>query len=138
MTEAVPLFVYGSLMFGLKHHQQLVGARPLGEAELMDHHLVLYEGAYPALVPGVPAGADPGVAQRYAVVGEVFMVEHEHLLRLDQFEDCPDLYQRVEVTLCCGLRAQAYAITRKRAQAYPVIGGSFREFLRDIPAHSFT
>jgi len=142
MKEAVPLFVYGSLMSGLKHHDQLAGARRLGDAQLMGHHLVLYEGAYPALVPGPPRNAPLAgstlskQAQLTVVVGEVFVVEPEHLQRLDLFEECPDLYQRIQVSLVGGMLAQAYAVTGELALNYPPILGNFREYLGSFTAHS--
>lgn len=130
MREAVPLFIYGSLMSGLEHHDQLVGAEPRGKALLMDHHLVLYEGSYPALVPGSPGTGQPQ-PQTLCVVGELFVVDVEHLERLDSFEECPHLYQRITVTLADGTRAQAYAIGRERAQDFSVLGGDFRAFLKN-------
>jgi gamma-glutamylcyclotransferase (GGCT)/AIG2-like uncharacterized protein YtfP len=138
MKEAVPLFVYGSLMSGLMHHDQLAGAERLGEARLPDHHLVLYEGLYPALVPGQPCDAQPQQAAPTWVVGELFVVEAGHLAHLDQFEECPQLYQRIAVTLAQGTRAQAYAITRERARKYPSIVGNFREYLAGLPLRPLT
>lgn len=126
MEEDVYLFVYGSLMTGLAHHGQMLGSRYCGPAVLEEHHLVHYEGAYPALVVGLPEDRTRSSSGYRHVVGELFVVRREHLARLDAFEDCPQLYQRLEVRLSDGLAAEAYCISRERARNYPVIHGDFR------------
>ncbi len=124
------LFVYGSLLSGLKHHDQMKGARLLGARELLNHHLVLYEDAYPALVPGRAEGASTGRLHASLVVGELYEVSEEHLKSLDQFEECPKLYQRRTITLSDGSRAESYLIEPERAVPYEVISGNYRCFDR--------
>jgi len=130
MFEDILLFVYGSLLSGLKHHEQMRGARLLGMSSLTDYHLVLYKEAYPALVPGTTA--DPAHFAR--VAGELYVVSPQHLSRLDVFEECPTLYQRKSVRLTSGDVAQAYTITPTQAHGYPVILGDFRAHLATQPA----
>lgn len=125
MTGSERVFVYGSLKRGLRHHDQMAGAAFLGEVALSGHHLVLYEGGYPALVesPGPPTSA----VCPDTVHGELFFVTSEHLKRLDEFEECPSLYERVRVVLMSGAAAFAYRIPRERGLAYPRVSGTWTE-----------
>lgn len=116
------LFVYGSLMRGLVHHQQMEDALFIGKRLLFLHHLVLYEDAYPALVAG-------SFAEHTVVAGELYVTSPLHLARLDDFEECPHLYQRKRVKLSDGSVAQAYCISSRRAEIYPTISGDFRQYI---------
>ncbi len=107
------LFVYGSLKRGFRHHEQLRGAECLGEARTAHGWSLRLQGEYPALVR---EGA--GV-----VHGEVYSASARLLERLDAFEDVPHLYQRVEVDLSDGSRAQAYAMSHEAVRDAPVVAG---------------
>jgi gamma-glutamylcyclotransferase (GGCT)/AIG2-like uncharacterized protein YtfP len=74
--------------------------------------LVSYLDGYPALVRG--AAGQGGV-----VSGEVYRVDSAQLGRLDDFEECPELYQRQEIELEDGSTAEAYVITPERARRLP-------------------
>jgi gamma-glutamylcyclotransferase (GGCT)/AIG2-like uncharacterized protein YtfP len=92
------------------------GAQFIGEVELDAHFLVLYEGGYPALVAG---STDTSVA------GELYQVTASHLSRLDEFEECPELYFRGLVRCATGETAWAYLISQKEASRFPRIAGKW-------------
>jgi gamma-glutamylcyclotransferase (GGCT)/AIG2-like uncharacterized protein YtfP len=95
------------------------GAKFEGEACLYGHYLVLYKDAYPAM-----AQSPPGEESSH-VLGEFFRVNHEHLGRLDEFEECPMLYQRCSVRLAHGRVAEAYTISAECAALHPAIGSTW-------------
>jgi gamma-glutamylcyclotransferase (GGCT)/AIG2-like uncharacterized protein YtfP len=99
------VFVYGSLKRGARHHDLMGEARFLALTAV--HGFGLYRvGRYPAMAPLVGA----------RVPGELYVVDAAHLARLDEFEDCPELYQRVEVRLGDGRVAWAYTMTAERVR----------------------
>ena len=118
MTEFL-VFVYGSLKRGEPHHDRMVGAIFEGETCLFGYHLVAYEEAYPALV------SSPEGGESSHVFGEIFRVTADQLRSLDEFEECPTLYQRSPVLLADGRSAQAYVIPEERAAPYLRIGASW-------------
>ena len=118
------MFVYGSLKRGLIHHEELKGARFLREAHLPGYHLVLYEDSYPALVENP--------ASQLGVRGELFAVSPEQLSQLDEFEDCPRLYQRMRVQLADGHCPWAYVIPKDAGARYTIISGEWTGEQRKI------
>lgn len=72
------LFVYGSLKRGARHHEELAGARFLGEARTLPGYALELVGEYWALVER------PG--QESSVPGELYEMTDELLARLDEFE----------------------------------------------------
>ena len=111
------LFVYGSLQRGFRHHELLAGARFVERASTVPGHRLVVVDGYPALTAG-----------RGAVVGELFEVDTPLLERLDEFEDCPTLYQRIRVELAGGAGAWAYVMTAAAVVGCPeVAGGRWRE-----------
>jgi gamma-glutamylaminecyclotransferase len=109
------LFVYGSLKRGFRHHSELEGAQFLTEARTIPGYTLVSLGPYPALI----------VSGRDHVVGELYRVTAEHLLRLDVFEGSE--YERGEVELASGTRAQAYLLRREHPAfaSAPRIGRSY-------------
>jgi gamma-glutamylcyclotransferase (GGCT)/AIG2-like uncharacterized protein YtfP len=105
------LFVYGTLLAGERHHEQLEGARRLGPARTPPRFTLIDLGEFPALVPG---GA-------HAVVGETWEVADAHLARLDVFEEHPDVYVREELHLDDGRVVFAYVLPPERASGGTVI-----------------
>jgi gamma-glutamylcyclotransferase (GGCT)/AIG2-like uncharacterized protein YtfP len=106
MRLEVTLFVYGSLKRGFCHHARLQGAVFEGEAITEPHYGLVLLGDYPALYSG---GGK-------RVRGELYRIKAELLTELDQFEDCPNVYQRESIALQDGSRAFAYLIDAERAQ----------------------
>ncbi len=111
----VRLFVYGSLLAAEENHGVLEGA-PLVAATTTAPLYELYDlGAYPALGRGGEA----------CVRGELYAVPASLLARLDAFEG--EGYERAEVLLASGERAQAYFLSGQVPPGTPrVPGGSWR------------
>jgi gamma-glutamylcyclotransferase (GGCT)/AIG2-like uncharacterized protein YtfP len=112
-VPSVLVFVYGSLKRGFRHHAVLGAAQLVREASTAPGYRLVRYGEYPALAP------DPGGSER--VYGELYWVELSDLPRLDGFEDVPELYQRGEVTLDGGERAEAYLISAQVAARHPPV-----------------
>ena len=108
------LFVYGSLKRGFRHHRVLGGAPFAGSVRTARGFHLVMQGEYPALVRE---------GEGY-VEGELFLVTAELLVELDQFEGCPDLYQRELVPLEDGTSAESYLIPPDQAHDLPTIPSS--------------
>jgi gamma-glutamylcyclotransferase (GGCT)/AIG2-like uncharacterized protein YtfP len=89
------LFVYGSLKRGQRNHVQLGGAAFVGAARTRPEYRLLDLGTYPALARG-----------RRAILGELFEVGLDLLVRLDWFEG--SAYVRGVVRLEDGRTALTY------------------------------
>lgn len=88
--ECTPLFIYGTLRRGCRASYLMDGAVYLGTAELHGH--LLYIDRYPGLILGGES----------KVVGEVYLVNSDHLGRLDRYEGCyetPPEYLREQVVV---------------------------------------
>ena len=86
------LFLYGTLKRGLSNHSLVRGQRFAGEARTVPEFRLVDVGGYPALVR---ANVDP-----LSVVGEVWEVDLDCLIRLDRFEGLHvGLYTRQPVPL---------------------------------------
>jgi gamma-glutamylcyclotransferase (GGCT)/AIG2-like uncharacterized protein YtfP len=87
-VSQVRLFVYGSLKRGDRHHDELVGARFLGEVSTAPGYALERVGEYFALIEG-PAES--------SVPGELFELDLERLVALDTFEG--DEYERGKIEI---------------------------------------
>ena len=91
------LFVYGSLREGGCAHGLLAGARRTKNGSLPNVLLIGHQG-YPMLVPGSDT-----------VVGEVYALpEHHSWEGLDDWEEAPVVYQRVQRRLIDGREVWVY------------------------------
>lgn len=108
MSARVRLFVYGSLKCGQKHHSELRGAPLLGSVATAPKCMLLNLGAYPALTDGAEV-----------VFGELYAVESDTLMHLDEFEG--EAYCRAEVELADGSRAQTYFL--RQLGDFPKVDG---------------
>ena len=131
MTHA--LFIYGTLMPGLRLEAEMHGARFLGAAQ----------------VPGrlVDVGRYPGLLQGEGVVtGEVYEVDDAHLARLDVVEDmvpgnrAASQYWREVVTVCGGplqgQQVQTYVYNCPTEGCTPIAHGDYRRYIREIGRES--
>lgn len=75
-------------------------------------------GEYPALVRG-----EQRTAGTSGVCGELYEVPEERLPALDEFEECPDLYQRHRIQLADGATVFAYLLPEARAEGLEEIAG---------------
>ena len=91
------LFVYGSLREGGCAHGLLAGARRTKNGSLPNVRLIEYKG-YPMLVPGSDT-----------VAGEVYALPEHHCWEcLDDWEEAPAVYQRVQRRLIDGREVWVY------------------------------
>ncbi|PUE29927.1 gamma-glutamylcyclotransferase [Limnohabitans sp. Jir72] len=127
------LFIYGTLMPGLRLEAEMHGARFMG----------------PAQVPGrlVDVGRYPGFLQgNGSVSGEVYEVDAVHLARLDAVEDMvpgdrvASQYWREEVTVLSGplqgQQVQTYVYNRPVDGCRPIPHGDYRRYIREVGRES--
>lgn len=92
------LFVYGTLMQGMRNHAYLEKATLIGPATTKPEFELMYNGSIPAARPGSEA-----------IVGELYEVSDEVLATLDVLEEVSSkLYEKREVTLADGRPATMY------------------------------
>jgi gamma-glutamylcyclotransferase (GGCT)/AIG2-like uncharacterized protein YtfP len=127
------LFIYGTLMPGLRLEAQMQGARFVG----------------PAQVPGrlVDVGRYPGLLQGDGqVTGEVYEVDDAHLARLDGVEGvvpgdrAASQYWREDVTVLSGplqgQLVQTYVFNRPVEGCTPIPHGDYRRYIREVGRES--
>ncbi len=126
MSQSDWLFIYGTLLPGLKLEQEMAGAECLGHAEVRGH---LYDiGCYPGLVDG-----------EGWVSGEIHRVSPAHLHRLDAMEEVvaddrsASLYWRERIKVETGAHAgESVWVYRynKAVEGLKLIpGGDYRRYL---------
>jgi gamma-glutamylcyclotransferase (GGCT)/AIG2-like uncharacterized protein YtfP len=123
------LFIYGTLMPGLRLEGEMHGARLMGPAQVPGRLFDL--GRYPGLLPGDDH-----------VTGEVYEVDDAHLARLDGVEGVvhgdrlASPYWREEVTVVGGplhgQRVQTYVYIRPVDGCTPIPHGDYRRYIREI------
>ena len=131
MTHA--LFIYGTLMPGLRFEAEMHGARFMGPAQVPGR--LVDVGRYPGLLPG-----DGSVS------GEVYEVDDAQLARLDGVEDMvpgdrkASQYWREEVTVSAGplqgLRVQTYVYNHPAEACVPIPHGDYRRYIREVGRES--
>ena len=83
------LFVYGTLMQGMRNHQYLEKAKFLGAAQTAAEYELLYNGS----IPAAKAGGE-------AIKGELYEVDDETLAGLDVLEEVSNkLYEKKEIEM---------------------------------------
>lgn len=88
--ETKILFVYGTLMQGMRNHVYLEKAKFLGTAQTKPEYELLYNGSIPAARPG---GHD-------SIKGELYEADEETLKGLDVLEEVDsNLYTKTEVEI---------------------------------------
>lgn len=97
------VFVYGTLKRGGSNHHWLAQAVCLGESVTCERY-ALYQGADPW-----PHMAEDEAC--YPVEGELYAVTSAELARLDELEECPQLYERkqIDVQMATGNVTRAWA-----------------------------
>ncbi len=127
------LFIYGTLMPGLRLEAQMQGARLVGAAQVPGR--LVDVGRYPGFLVG------DGL-----VTGEVYEVDTAHLDRLDGVEDmvpgnrAASQYWREEVTVASGplqgQRVQTYVYNRSVDDCTPIAHGDYRHYIREVGRQS--
>jgi gamma-glutamylcyclotransferase (GGCT)/AIG2-like uncharacterized protein YtfP len=91
------LFVYGTLMQGMRNHQYLEKAKFLGQAQTKPEYELMYNGSIPAMKAGTEA-----------VKGELYEADDEALKGLDVLEEVnASLYEKKDIEVD-GKTAVAY------------------------------
>lgn len=131
MTHA--LFIYGTLMPGLRLEAEMHGARFVGAAQVPGQ--LVDVGRYPGLVHG-----------EGQVTGEVYEVDDAQLARLDAVEDmvpgdrAASQYWREVVTVVSGPlqghQVQTYVYNRPVNDCTPITHGDYRRYIRDVGRES--
>jgi gamma-glutamylcyclotransferase (GGCT)/AIG2-like uncharacterized protein YtfP len=112
----VRLFVYGSLMRGEAHAEELGPAVFVGPARTAASYTLVSLGPYPALL------SEGGTA----VAGEIYELPAAQVARLDDFEE-PGTYRRRPVALADGTTAEAYFLVAPLGpEAAVIAGGDWR------------
>jgi gamma-glutamylaminecyclotransferase len=114
------VFVYGSLMSGLEHHDTLAHASFLGPATTLVTYRLYAIDYYPAAVID-----DAGCA----LEGELYQVDDLTLAALDAVEDAPGYFERARTAVSWGAEAFIYVLPRERlprGDGGAVDGGSWR------------
>lgn len=135
------LFIYGTLMPGLRLEAQMQGARFVGAAQVPGR--LVDVGRYPGLWldPHAVEGSNSG-----QVTGEVYEVDAAHLVRLDVVEGvvpsdrAASQYWREEVTVAAGpmkgQRVQTYVYNRPIDGCTPIAHGDYRRHIREVGRES--
>ncbi|NUO53171.1 MAG: gamma-glutamylcyclotransferase [Polyangiaceae bacterium] len=120
LLAGIRLFVYGSLLRGERHHDELAGAKFVREARIAGY--AMYElGDYPTLV-----SSEEGV-----VSGEIYEVSEQMLAGLDAFEG--EGYERGKVTVEGGGSAETYLRSGPLPEgAIRIASGSWRAHRRSL------
>jgi len=127
------LFIYGTLMPGLRLEAEMHGARFVGAAQVPGR--LVDVGRYPGLLHG-----------EGQVTGEVYEVDDAHLARLDAVEEMvpgdrtASQYWREVVTVVTGplqgQPVQTYVYNRPVEGCTPIPHGDYRRYIREVGRES--
>ena len=120
------LFVYGTLLPGLRLEREMEGAKHLGAGKVRG---CLYDlGSYPGLVEG-----------EGLIAGEIYRLDPQHLRRLDEVEEMvaddqnASLFWRVRVQIVTGTHATQWVWCyryNRSVQGFPLVThGDYRAYL---------
>ena len=127
------LFIYGTLMPGLRLQAEMHGARFVATAQVQGR--LVDVGRFPGLLQG-----------EGLVTGEVYEVDDAHLARLDVVEGmvrgdrAASQYWREEVTVLSGplqgQPVQTYVYNRPVDGCSPIPHGDYRRYIREVGRES--
>jgi gamma-glutamylcyclotransferase (GGCT)/AIG2-like uncharacterized protein YtfP len=127
------LFIYGTLMPGLRLQAEMQGARFVGAAQVSGR--LVDVGRYPGLLAG-----------EGLVTGEVYEVDDAHLALLDGVEGvvpgdrAASQYWREVVAVVSGAlqgqQVQTYLYTRPTDGCTPIPHGDYRRYIREVGRES--
>lgn len=106
LTKKVRLFVYGNLLSGQRDHAILETAEFLDKVQTEPRYTLVDIDLYAVLV------ADG----RTAVHGELYLLDHMLLARVDKLRQVPWLFQRQSVTLADASLAETYFMTLEQVR----------------------
>ena len=127
------LFIYGTLLPGLRLEAEMHGARFVGAAEVLGR--LVDVGRFPGLLLGDSQ-----------VTGEIYEVDDAHLARLDGVEGlvpgdrAASQYWREAVTVLSGplqgQPVQTYVYNRPVDGCTPIPHGDYRRYIREVGRES--
>jgi gamma-glutamylcyclotransferase (GGCT)/AIG2-like uncharacterized protein YtfP len=127
------LFIYGTLMPGLRLEAEMHGARFVGAAQVPGR--LVDVGRFPGLLLDLSTGNG-------TVTGEVYEVDDAHLARLDVVEGlvhgdrASSQYWREAVTVLGGplqgQPVQTYVYNRPVDACTPIPHGDYRRYIREV------
>lgn len=123
------VFVYGTLMQGLRNHHILNCAKFSGTAKTMLPSYSLIQ--FPS--QSSPGNITPGMVKNgtECVMGELYIVDDECLAILDEFEDVGREYERSRIMLEDGSQAWAYFLIAQKPEC-PQGVPSFIRYNEDV------
>lgn len=106
------VFVYGTLMQGLRNHKLMEGSKFCFPSKTMMPSYMLIQ--FPS--NSSPGNITPGLKRNgnARISGEVYLVDDEHFEILDQFEGVGQEYERRKIMLEDGSKAWAYFVIAKK------------------------
>jgi gamma-glutamylaminecyclotransferase len=105
------VLVYGTLLQGEVNHHLLATARFVAEARTEPCFELFDLGPFPAM----------SANGQTAVLGELYAVDDQTLVRLDRLEGHPEFYQRTPIRLADGQEVQTYLMGDARMRRRPAI-----------------
>lgn len=87
MLEPIKLFVYGTLKKGYSNHRALEGAKFIGNCKTLPLYRMIDFGGFPGVLP----------KGNTAITGEMYLVSHQQMKRIDLIEGYPVFYTRVPI-----------------------------------------
>lgn len=122
--ELILVGVYGSLREGLGNHRLLQEAEFVGVDNLPSAYGMVSLGGFPGVFKG---GAT-------AIVLELYLVDANELIRLDQLEGNGSFYTREEVVTLSGASPWVYLLPKERYKDQePVPSGDWKTYLESQP-----
>ncbi|HET9959889.1 MAG TPA: gamma-glutamylcyclotransferase family protein, partial [Polyangiaceae bacterium] len=122
--EKLRLFVYGSLLAGERDHELLSGCECLGSFYTKPTYTLYDLGVFPALV----------VSGDSRVLGELYVIDRKTRFEIDVRKQYPALFDRAEIELEDGTRAEAYVMQLEQVRGKRKIKhGSFRDRFSPVP-----
>lgn len=114
MSQHHRVFVYGTLMRGLRNHGKMAFAKFSGTAKTMLPSYTLVQ--FPS--QSSPGNITPGLKKHGndCIEGELYVMDDDCLAVLDQFEDVGGEYERSRVMLSDGSYAWAYFLLAEKPQ----------------------
>lgn len=114
MSQHHRVFIYGTLMRGLRNHGKMASAKFSGSAKSMLPSYTLVQ--FPS--QSAPGHITPGLKKHGndCIKGELYVMDDECLAVLDQFEDVGGEYERSRIMLDDGSYAWAYFLLAEKAE----------------------
>lgn len=112
------LFVYGTTMSGEQNHALMTGARFLATGKTKAEFDLVDLGGFPAMIQGGDT----------RVNGEVYAINAGGVRAMDEVEDHPEYFRRMNVELEGGPSVNCYVLPVDHGRPFPrIVSGDWRE-----------